>query len=277
MGTWASALHLAYPFCNTCRVVFLCSFVCLFGMGSQVLRLASNSLSCYKWPWTWVLLPLPLEWQDCRYVPPCAAAYLCLTWGNFRLREHCKSSSESLHTPFTQPFPLSLCYTIRTLLFNVINERTDFSGHFISFLPTSFFWSRPSFGLQLQLFVHPFQISTAGCETALSVGLDPASNHQVLVIGVIVMSFLLRRWVPSTCTQKPMWGQCWRKWILVYIRTAVRMIIIVQGGSLGRERRVAHFTHLFLQPWKKYKREMLPTLVLRMQQEVQGRPISLYS
>lgn len=110
-------------------------------------------------------------------------------------------------------------------MFNVINERTDFSGHFISFLPMSFLWSRPSLGLQLQLSVHPFQISTAGCETAcgaaLCVGLDPASNYQVLVIGVIVISFLLRRWVSSTCTLRPMWGRCCRKWILVYIRTVV--------------------------------------------------------
>lgn len=128
---------------------------------------------------------------------------------------------------------------------------------------------------------HPFQISAAGCETAhgaaLWVGLDPASNYQVLVIGVIVMSFLLRRWVPSTCTQRPMWGPCWRKWILVYIRAAVTVIIIVQDGSSGRGRRGAHFTHLFLQPWKKHKWEMLPTLVLRMKQAVQGRPISWYS
>lgn len=66
-------------------------------------------------------------------------------------------------------------------------------------------------------------------------GLDPASNYQVLVIGVAVMSLLLRRLVLSTCIERPVRGQCWRKLILVYIRTIVRKIIALQDGSSGSE------------------------------------------
>lgn len=208
MGTWASDLHLAYPFCNTCRFVFLCSFVCLFGMGSHILRLASNSLSCYGWPWTWVLLPLPLEWQDCRHVPHVQLDTCALPEVTLDL----ESIAKAVQRVYTHPSPalptIPCVIQSGSCCSMLLRKGQNFSGRFISLLLTSCSWSRPPLGLQLQLSVHPFQISTAGCETArgaaLWVGLDPASNYQVLVIGVIVTSFLLRKWVPSTCTQRPM-------------------------------------------------------------------------